>query len=63
MSDNVVHLNFKGSNCEEDMLSMMSCSVCHNKTFVVVYIGEEFPVMKCAACGSHTGKIGWANND
>ena len=63
MSDNVVHLSFKGSNCGDEFMSLMSCSVCKNKTFVVAYMGEDFPVMKCAACGSHTGQIGWVGND
>jgi len=59
--DNVVHLNFKGSNVQEEFISLLSCAICKNKTFSVVYDGGDFPIMKCSACGSHTGRIGWAD--
>lgn len=60
---NVVHLSFKGSNVQDETISIMACSNCKNKTFVVVYDGSDFPMMKCSACGSHTGRIGWADEE
>lgn len=62
MSDNVVHLKFSTDKAEPDTLGMLSCSHCRNKTFRMLYdlVPEGFPMLQCAACGAHIGRIGWA---
>ncbi len=55
----VVFLAFKGSGCTEEHISFTACSVCKNKTFTVTHDGEDYPLMKCAACGQHIGRIGF----
>lgn len=58
--DKVVFLEFKSKAAAEDGMSFMSCKHCRNKAFVVMYDTEQFPMMKCCACGAHLGRIGWA---
>ena len=58
---NVVHLNFKSANTEEEHVSFTCCANCKNKTFTVTNDAIGFPLMKCAACGAHIGLIGFAN--
>jgi hypothetical protein len=61
MSDEkVVFLKFKGSNVTDEHFTLTSCANCKNKTFTVTHDGEDYPLMKCAACGQHIGRIGWA---
>lgn len=59
--DNVVFLAFKTEQLADDTMAFQSCVVCRNKTFTVVEdkVGD-FPLMRCAACGQHIGRIGWA---
>lgn len=62
--DNVVYLKFKSPHVEEGYVSFLSCKVCHNKTFTLTMDRVEgFPLMKCAACDSHMGRMGWAHDD
>lgn len=61
MSD-VVYLAFKNEKLELDGRDFLACKPCRNKTFTVIYEGaESFPLMQCAACGCHIGRLGWAN--
>jgi len=64
MSDNVVHLKFRSPHVQEDTMSFLACRVCRNKTFTLVEDKcEEFPLMRCAACGQHMGRMGWSHDD
>jgi hypothetical protein len=64
MTGNVVHLSFKSPHMADDMMSFVCCGHCKNKTFVLVEdrVGD-FPLMKCAACSQHMGRMGWAHDD
>ena len=61
MNDKVVFLAFKNDNTQQEHISFSACAACKNKTFIVVHDGMEFPMMKCAACGQHIGRIRWAS--
>lgn len=61
----VIHLKFKSPHVEEDMMAYLSCRACKNKTFTLTLdhpIGE-FPLMRCACCGQHIGRMGWSHDD
>lgn len=64
MSDNVVFLKFRSPEVEDGTMAFMSCVCCKNKTFTLTTdkVGD-FPLMRCAACGSHIGRMGWAEKD
>ena len=62
MNDNVVLLKFKPDGGQTETIDFLICKHCHNKTFTCVYdAASEFPMMKCAACGTNLGRIGWAD--
>lgn len=64
MSDNLIHLAFRSPMVEEDQRSLLACATCKNKTFrVVVDQPGTFPLMECAACNQHIGRMGWAHDD
>jgi hypothetical protein len=61
MSDEkVIFLAFKNEQIEPDARDLMACKTCRNKTFTVIYEGERFPLLQCAACVNHIGHFGWA---
>ena len=64
MTNNVVHLSFKSPHVEDDMCAFIGCRACRNKTFTLQEdrVGY-FPLMKCACCGQHIGRMGWAHDD
>lgn len=62
IGDNVVFMKFRPEKADFEGLTFCTCAHCKNKTFIVTYDGDEFPMMKCAACGSHLGRIGWAES-
>lgn len=60
MSDNVIHLKFKSPHMEEDTMAFLACKTCRNKTYTLTWTGaDQFPLMRCAACGNHAGRMGW----
>lgn len=64
MSSNVIHLSFKSPHVADDMMAMIACGHCKNKTFTLTEDRvDDFPLMKCAACGCHIGRMGWAHDD
>lgn len=62
MSAEVVYLDFKkAETTEPDVMCYIACKFCHNKTFTLVEdLPDYFNMMRCAACGAHLGRIGWA---
>lgn len=66
MSDDnrVIHLQFKSPRAVEDTMAFHACSVCRNKTFTLTQdrVGD-FPLLRCAACGQHMGRMGFAHDD
>lgn len=64
MSGNLIHLSFRSPHVLPDQLAFLSCGSCRNKTFTMVEDRPgTFPLMRCAACGSHIGRMGWAHDD
>lgn len=61
--DNVVHLKFRSPHMSDDEMAFIACRVCHNKTYVLMDCPGDFPLMKCAACGQHMGRMGWSHDD
>lgn len=65
MNEKVVYLEFKNKNTtEEGFVTFTACINCKNKTFTMVADkADDFPMLKCAACGNSIGRVGWANDD
>jgi len=64
MSDNVIHLKFVSPHCETDTMAFLSCRVCRNKTYTLTEDRPmDFPLLRCAACGQHMGRMGWYKDD
>lgn len=65
MSEKVIFLEFRSPHVADDLMSFLSCVTCKNKTFTLTDInpGVNFPLMRCAACGQHIGRMGWAHDD
>lgn len=61
--NNIVKLNFKGSSVQEEYVSFHACAVCKNKTYTLTCDGQDYPLMKCAACGNHIGRMGWVEGE
>ena len=64
MSDQgkVIYLAFKSEHQVHDHMDFAACKVCRNKTYTHTYVGDSsFPLVRCAACGQHIGRIGWAD--
>lgn len=64
MSDDnkVVWLAFKSDKEQVEGLYLRACNKCRNKTYLLIDNGDnEFPSLRCAACGLTLGKVGWAN--
>lgn len=63
MSDNVIFLDFRSPNVEEDERSLLACKTCRNKTYKLVYDAPKaFPVLQCCACETDLGRMGWWND-
>lgn len=60
----VVFLKFRSPEQREDTMAFLACAVCKNKTYThtIDQVGG-FPLVRCAACGQHIGRIGWADNE
>lgn len=64
MADNVVHLAFKSPHVVDDTMAFYACAVCRNKTYTLTDDKPgTFPLLRCAACGQHMGRMGWAHDD
>jgi hypothetical protein len=62
--DNVIHLEFKSPHVEEDTMAFLACRACKNKTFTLTQDRPgDFPLLRCACCGSHIGRMGWYYDD
>lgn len=63
--DNVIFLKYKSPHMEPGEMAMLACIVCRNKTYTLTFDQVEggFPLMRCAACGNHAGRMGWAHDD
>jgi hypothetical protein len=60
---NVIHLAFRSPHTEDDTMAFVACKACKNKTYTLTDDRGDFPLMRCAACGAHIGRMGWAHDD
>jgi len=64
MNDNVIRLEFKSPHTVDDAMAFVACASCRNKTYTLTEDRvSDFPLMRCAACGQHIGRMGWAHDD
>lgn len=62
--DKVVFLAYKSGTVASDMMAFLACCHCKNKTFTLTEDKlHTFPLMRCAACGCHIGRMGWWHED
>ena len=64
MSEKVVFLAFKNEHVHDEYVSFTTCSHCKNKTFTMHPSNEDgvFPMLRCAACGTNIGRVGWGDD-
>jgi hypothetical protein len=59
---NVVFLKFRSPQQEDDTMAFLACRACRNKTYThTVDQPDGWTLVRCAACGQHIGRIGWAD--
>lgn len=67
MSDKVVYLTGRTDKAATEWREHLACKGCRNKTFAVEYDQPadkgDFPILRCACCGSICGRIGWAPDE
>jgi hypothetical protein len=62
MTEKVVYLAYTNRETVAEGIDFISCGHCRNKTYTMTHDSKDgFPLVKCAACGCHIGRIGWAN--
>lgn len=60
----LIKLEFRSPHIEDSARALLACVECKNKTFLLVDDRPgDFPLMQCAACGQHVGRMGWAHDD
>lgn len=60
----VIELKFRNPHTVDDDTHILACKYCRNKTYIFIYDGKDgFPLMKCAACDQHMGRMGWVHDD
>jgi ribosomal protein S27E len=63
VTDKVVYLAFSNRETVAEGIDFVACKHCRNKTFTLTHDSAEgFPMAKCAACGAHIGRVGWADS-
>ena len=59
----VVFLKFISPEQAEDTMAFLACRACKNKTYTHTFDKPGFwPLVRCAACGQHIGRVGWADS-
>lgn len=62
--ENVIFLQFRSPHMVEDERAFIACKNCRNKTYLLIEDKPgTFPLMQCAACGQHMGRMGWWHDD
>jgi hypothetical protein len=62
MSDKVVFLAYSSDKVESEGIAVRACARCRNKTYLLIDRGQDFPMLRCAACGDNIGAVGWAHD-
>lgn len=63
-ADNVIFLQFKSPHVEHDVMDFLACQNCRNKTYTLTHDkADTMPLLRCAACGNHIGRMGWSHDD
>lgn len=64
MAEDLIHLSFKSPHVVPDTMTFLACKGCRNKTYTLTEDRvDDFPLLRCAACGQHMGRMGWAHDD
>jgi hypothetical protein len=65
MDNKVVFLAHRNDSIKTEVIENLSCRVCSNKTWAVVYdeSRSSFPRMQCACCGTSAGHFGWVADE
>lgn len=62
--DKIIFLAFSNPDkVEPATITVIACRTCQNKTWVLVEGPDQFPILRCAACGIGAGKVGWVHDD
>lgn len=61
--NNVVFLAFRNpEKTADETTHVVCCKHCRNKNFLLLAPAEnDYPVLKCAACGANIGRVGWVH--
>lgn len=62
---NLIELKFRSPHVVDgESITFVCCGECRNKTFTLIEDHRSgFPLMKCAACGTAIGRMGWVHDD
>jgi predicted RNA-binding Zn-ribbon protein involved in translation (DUF1610 family) len=65
MSDNkVIFLAFDNPELKKESVTVLACTNCGNKTWILVQNNEkDFPSNRCAVCGFVGGRFGWVHDE
>ena len=59
----IIRLEARSPRAQPDVMAFHACSLCRNKTFTLTEDRVDgYPLMRCAACGQHMGRVGWAHD-
>lgn len=58
----VVFLAFKNEKVAPDDTRMTACGYCRNKAFSIGHDDGQYPFLRCTACQSVLGRIGWVQS-
>jgi hypothetical protein len=59
-SSKVVYLGYDNPRARRGGMELLACLWCKNKTYVLI-VTENFPMVRCAACGNNIGSAGWVD--
>lgn len=57
--EKVVFLAFSNDKVKPDETRITACAYCRNKTFLIGHDDGKYPFLRCAACSSVLGRMGW----
>lgn len=61
---NVVFLKFRNEEkIADESTGFGTCSLCRNKTFLMIHDQHDYPMIRCAACQQNIERFGWVKTD